>query len=157
VDSEPTKPEAWRLNDTDGAFSKRLEFTARIPRKPQVDVMTKLYLSIVVVSLIASAYYLLPESEESKRSARLRVRFTAYGCSSCHVISAAQTSAGKVGPALTGLGSRAFLAGRLPNTHKNLVRWIRFPHEVDPSTLMPNLNVTESDAQEMAQYLNESK
>jgi len=120
-------------------------------------MITKLYISIILISIFAFGYYLLPESEAAKRSARLRVRFTAYGCSSCHVISEAQSSAGKVGPPLTGLGSRAYLAGRLPNTHKNLVRWIRFPHEVDPDTVMPHMNVTESDAQEMAQILNEFK
>ncbi len=118
--------------------------------------MIKLYIAMTLMCSIAFAYYLLPESESARRSARLRVRFTAYGCSSCHVISKAQSSSGKVGPPLTGLGSRAYLAGRLPNTHENLVRWIRFPQQVDPGTLMPNLNVTETDAQEMAHILNES-
>jgi len=120
-------------------------------------MMTKIYISITLMSTFAFAYYLLPESESAKRSAKLRVRFTAYGCSSCHVISEAQSSSGKVGPPLTGLGSRAYLAGRLPNTHENLVRWIRFPQQIDPETVMPNLNVTERDAQEMAQILNEFK
>lgn len=119
--------------------------------------MIKLYISIALISIAALAYYLLPESEAAKRNARQRVRFTAYGCSSCHVISEAQTSAGKVGPPLTGLGSRAYLAGRLPNTHENLVRWIRFPQDVDPGTAMPNMNVTESDAHAMAQFLNQYK
>lgn len=119
--------------------------------------MIKLYVAITLIASLAFAYYLLPESESAKRSTRLRVRFTAYGCSSCHVISEAQSSSGKVGPPLTGLGSRAYLAGRLPNTHENLVRWIRFPQQIAPGTLMPNMNVSESDAQEMAQMLNEFK
>lgn len=115
---------------------------------------TTIYISITLMSVLAFAYYLVPESESAKRSAKLRERFTAYGCSSCHVIPEAQSSAGKVGPPLTGLGSRAYLAGRLPNTHENLVRWIRFPQTVEPGTVMPNMNVTENDAQEMAQALN---
>ncbi len=119
--------------------------------------MIKLYIAITLLCSFAFAYYLLPESESKKRSARLRARFSAYGCSSCHVVSEAQSSSGKVGPPLIGLGSRTYIAGRLPNTHDNLVRWIRFPQQVSPGTVMPNMNVSESDAQEMAQILNEFK
>ncbi len=119
--------------------------------------MIKLYIAITLMCSFAFAYYLLPRTESEIRSDRLRIRFTAYGCSSCHVISEAQSSSGRVGPPLTSLGSRSYLAGRLPNTHDNLVRWIRFPQQVSPGTVMPNMNVSEMDAQEMAKILNEIK
>lgn len=75
-----------------------------------------------------------------------------YGCASCHELPAAPV-AGKVGPSLQGVGKRSYLAGRLANTPENLVRWIRFPHQVDASTVMPDMHVTESDARDIAEYL----
>jgi mono/diheme cytochrome c family protein len=57
-----------------------------------------------------------------------------YACHSCHRI-------------------QDVIAGILPNTEDNLVRWIRNPQAVSPQTLMPNLEVPESHAREMAIYL----
>ena len=60
---------------------------------------------------------------------------------------------GMVGPPLRGVGERFYLAGRLPNTPENMIRWIRFPREVDPETLMPNMDVTEVDGRDLAAFL----
>ena len=51
-----------------------------------------------------------------------------------------------VGPPLEGIASRKYLAGRLPNTPQNMLRWIRDPKSVSIATLMPNLEVTEAHA-----------
>jgi cytochrome c1 len=58
-----------------------------------------------------------------------------------------------VGPSLEGIASRSYLAGRLPNEPLSLIRWIRHPREVDPETAMPELNVSDADARDMAAYL----
>jgi cytochrome c len=76
-----------------------------------------------------------------------------YGCGSCHEIPGVPGAAAKVGPPLEGLLQRASLAGDLPNTPENLVRWIEHPQSHRPGTLMPEMNVTESDARDVAAYL----
>jgi cytochrome c1 len=58
-----------------------------------------------------------------------------------------------VGPPLSGLGARAYLAGRLENRPENLVRWIINPRSVDPQTVMPNVGVTPHDGRDIAAFL----
>jgi cytochrome c1 len=58
-----------------------------------------------------------------------------------------------VGPPLQGLAERAYIAGVLPNTPDNLVRWIMDPQGVNPRTVMPNLGVAAADARAIASYL----
>ena len=77
----------------------------------------------------------------------------AYGCGSCHTIPGVEGADAGVGPPLIRWSERAFVAGRLPNTQANLVRWIRFPQDVEPGTAMPNLDVSEADARDIAAYL----
>jgi len=76
-----------------------------------------------------------------------------YGCGTCHVIPGVSGAVGKVGPPLTGIGARVYLAGELQNTPDNMMRWIRNPQGVNPKTLMPNVGVTEQDARDIAGYL----
>jgi cytochrome c len=77
----------------------------------------------------------------------------AYGCGSCHVIPGVPAAEGRVGPPLTDLADRTFIAGRLRNEPTALLRWIREPREVDSNTAMPDLGVTDGDARDIAAYL----
>lgn len=76
-----------------------------------------------------------------------------YGCTGCHTIPGIPGADGRVGPPLTAMANRAYVAGVLPNTPDALVRWIRFPTEVNPRTVMPDMGVTEADALDMAAFL----
>ncbi|MFL6259648.1 MAG: c-type cytochrome [Thermoanaerobaculia bacterium] len=76
-----------------------------------------------------------------------------YGCSTCHTIPGVEGARGQVGPSLEGIASRAYLAGKLPNTPSNLIKWIREPQEVQPGTAMPELGVTDQDGKDIAAYL----
>lgn len=76
-----------------------------------------------------------------------------YGCGSCHTVAGITGADGKVGPPLTGLQERSYIAGRLVNNGDNLQRWIRNPQEVDPGNAMPVLGVTAEDARDIAAYL----
>jgi len=76
-----------------------------------------------------------------------------YGCQACHTIPGVVGADGLVGPPLAGVASRSYLAGVLPNTPDNMVRWIRDPKGVDSLTAMPNTGVSESDARHIAAYL----
>ena len=76
-----------------------------------------------------------------------------YGCGSCHMIPGISGAVGLVGPPLSGIGSRIYVAGVLQNTPDNLMRWIENPKAVDEKTVMPNLGVTRKDAADIAGYL----
>ena len=82
-----------------------------------------------------------------------RLLLRQYGCGGCHRIHGVAGAEGKVGPALDGLRTRVYLAGVIPNTPENLVRWIRAPQAIDPLTAMPDLRVTDAHARDMAAYL----
>jgi mono/diheme cytochrome c family protein len=85
--------------------------------------------------------------------ARGRVAIREYGCGTCHTIGGVPGASGLVGPPLTGLGSRAYVAGVLTNTPGNLARWIESPREVDSLTAMPDLGVSAASARDIAAYL----
>jgi mono/diheme cytochrome c family protein len=76
-----------------------------------------------------------------------------YACHACHQIDGVVGPDANVGPALVNWPSRRYIAGTLPNTPDNLVRWIVDPAEVSPGTLMPDLDVSEAHAREMADFL----
>jgi len=76
-----------------------------------------------------------------------------YGCGSCHTIPGIRTAHGLVGPPLTSFGRRTMIAGELPNSPDNLIRWIQNPPAVEPKTAMPNLGLTSEQAHDVAAYL----
>ena len=76
-----------------------------------------------------------------------------YGCHACHSIPGVSGPQPQVGPPLAGFASGQLIAGRLANTHDNLVAWIRQPQRIDARTAMPDLAVTQEHADEMAAYL----
>jgi putative membrane protein len=78
---------------------------------------------------------------------------TSYGCDTCHTIPGIRSARGLVGPPLTSVGSRVYLAGRVPNTPANITRWIQHPHAIDDKTAMPETGVTDQDARDIAAYL----
>jgi putative membrane protein len=76
-----------------------------------------------------------------------------YGCDTCHVIPGVLTADATVGPPLTQIARRAYLAGRIDNTPENLIKWIRHPHSIDDKTLMPEMGVSVQDGRDIAAYL----
>ena len=76
-----------------------------------------------------------------------------YGCGSCHTIAKVRSAIGKVGPPLTGIASRGYLAGRLPNSPDNMVRWIQHPQLVEKGNVMPEMEVTDTDARDITAFL----
>lgn len=76
-----------------------------------------------------------------------------YGCNACHVIDSVPGAIGQVGPPLTNIRERSYIAGMLSNTPANLQNWIMNPTEINPKTAMPDLGVSEQDAQDIAAFL----
>jgi cytochrome c len=75
------------------------------------------------------------------------------GCGSCHTIPGVTGARGTVGPPLARWSRRDFIAGELPNTPDNLVRWIVNAPAIEPGTDMPNLGLSEAEARDIAAYL----
>jgi cytochrome c oxidase assembly factor CtaG len=75
-----------------------------------------------------------------------------YGCWTCHTIPGVAGANATVGPPLSGLASRAYVAGR-PNTPEHLVHWVRHPQELRRPTPMPDLGVTENDGRDIVAFL----
>lgn len=96
-----------------------------------------------------------PAPPAGARGNRLRGRtaLTQYACNACHMIPGVTGSEVYVGRPLKDLAERKYIAGRLPNTQENLIKWIRHPQSVDPETAMPTLGVTEADALDISAYL----
>jgi mono/diheme cytochrome c family protein len=88
---------------------------------------------------------------------RGRAAIGQYSCTACHQVPGMEGPESRVGPTLHGIGSRAMLGGVLPNSIDNMALWIRSPQSVAPLTAMPELGVTERDAQDMAAFLSTLK
>lgn len=75
------------------------------------------------------------------------------GCGACHIIPGVEDARGLVGPPLNFFAERTMIAGELPNTPDNLVRWLRNPQAIEPNTAMPNLGLSDSQAWDVTAYL----
>ena len=73
-------------------------------------------------------------------------------CVGCHAIRG--VSAGSLGPDLTHFGSRVlFGAGLWPNNPQHVIAWLKDPPALKPGAKMPNLHLTDAEAQALAAYL----
>jgi cytochrome c len=111
----------------------------------------------VVVSLAACSTEVIgqpePRAASNDRVAAGRRLIASYGCGSCHSIPGVPGADSKAAPPLHQFYQRTYIAGRLPNTEENLVRWIQDPQQIEPGTAMPTLGVTEDEAVAIGAYL----
>lgn len=93
--------------------------------------------------------------EPSKQAdpARGRRLIAERGCIACHTVPGVGGPASKVGPPLDNMARQAYVAGVLPNTPDNLVRWLLDPPAINPRTAMPNTGLRTADAQDIAAFL----
>lgn len=78
--------------------------------------------------------------------------FASKTCVNCHQIRGSTANA-LVGPDLTHIGSRAWLAGGvLTNTPENLARWLRNPQTVKPGNQMPATPLSEQEIAALTEY-----
>jgi len=123
-----------------------------------------LWFTAALVLLAAAAAIVVPEVTDARDRERMARVLTGgdpqnapallqrYGCSGCHTISSLPGADGKVGPPLDHLRERVFIAGVLNNTSDNLIRFIVSPQSTVPGA-MPNSDITESEARDVAAYL----
>lgn len=86
-------------------------------------------------------------------SSRGRALIQDFDCGMCHAIPGVRAANGAAASPLLWFSRRSFIAGEVPNTPTNLVRWLRDPREIEPRTAMPALGLTDDQARDIAAYL----
>lgn len=92
----------------------------------------------------------LREGADPDRGRRL---IAERGCTACHTVPGVSGPPSRVGPPLGNMARQAYVAGLLPNTPENLVRWLMDPPAVNPRTAMPGTGLQQADAEDIAAYL----
>lgn len=134
---------AWEFRLSDDELWATVAFLKRLPRiSPQEYQALRAPAPPLPVDEIAK-----PDAGRGKRAVHQ------YACLACHAIPGLVGANAPVGPPLAGVGSRAIIAGLLPNNPENMERWLRAPRQVNPQSAMPDLGMTERDARDIAAYL----
>jgi cytochrome c2 len=85
-----------------------------------------------------------------------RTLFTAKGCIACHTAQGVQGATGTIGPNLNGIGDavkRPKLADGATNSPEHVREWIRDPQKLKPGTMMPNLQLSDKEADDLTALL----
>jgi mono/diheme cytochrome c family protein len=142
---------AWQHRLSDGELWAVVAFMQRLP-----DLNAAQYASLVgqapAVPACGSELQDRPAQSPGDAQRGQRALFQ-YACNACHSIPGVTGAPVHVGPSLEGIARRTLIAGTLPNTPDNLVLWLRATQRVKPMTAMPQLDVGEQDARDIAAYL----
>lgn len=108
-------------------------------------------------AILAAGLCLTGCADESEMDADIAARGAAalqrYGCGACHEIPGVAGATGMVGPPLVDLVRRVYIGRGLPNTPENLIQFIRAPQAKAPHSVMPDMQVSATDAADMVTYL----
>lgn len=93
-------------------------------------------------------------ASENESAGRGRQLFLGSGCGACHTVRGT-AAAGVIGPDLTHVGSRLFLAaGILPTGAEAFARWIANHQHIKPANRMPRYDIfTRAQLEDLAAYL----
>jgi cytochrome c oxidase subunit 2 len=93
-----------------------------------------------------------PSRQEPTAAAGKRI-FETLACMNCHTV-AGTAATGRFGPDLTHLMSRATLAsGAIDNTPQNLREWVKSPDTFKRGALMPAMQLTDEQLDQLTAYL----
>lgn len=113
-------------------------------------------MSRIVPALCLTLAVVLPAAagaQEQSDVQRGREAIEKHGCAVCHQVPGIHSPGGGIGPPLTGIAKRGYIAGVLANEPANLQRWIMHPQSVKAATAMPDTGVTAQEAADIAAYL----
>jgi cytochrome c oxidase subunit 2 len=85
-----------------------------------------------------------------------RTLFTTKGCIACHTAQGVQGATGTIGPNLNGIGDpakRPTLTDGAANTPEHIREWIKDPQKLKPGTMMPNLQLSDKEADDLTALL----
>ncbi len=141
---------AWEYRLSDAELWAVVAFVLRLP-----DLSVEAYRALTAPAAepCGARATSAPGTATPGDAARGRIALHLHACNSCHVIPGVTGADVHVGPPLKGIASRQLIAGVLPNTPEQMVRWLRAPASIDAHTTMPALGVSERDARDMAAYL----
>jgi mono/diheme cytochrome c family protein len=137
---------AWEFRMSEGALWGTVAFLKAMPFLEEGE-----YRRLAQTTAALTCPPALHPARYSEERAKTVLR--QYACHNCHQIDHLVGPDTYVGPPLQDWRKRKLIAGVLPNTPENLVRWVVDPQQVSPGTLMPDLGVSEAHAREMAVYL----
>ncbi|WP_246152502.1 c-type cytochrome [Sphingomonas montanisoli] len=109
--------------------------------------------SMAVLLTGCDAAALRPAAADGAAIARGREAAVRLGCGACHVLPGVDWPRGRVGPALSEMGDRALIAGRLPNRPDILAHFVRDAPALLPGSAMPALPMRDRDATDIAAWL----
>jgi cytochrome c oxidase subunit 2 len=99
----------------------------------------------------------VPAPPTDKVSVHGQELFMSKTCVQCHAIAGTKATA-RVAPDLTHIADRKTIgAGVIANNLENLTQWIMDPQQFKPGAYMPNMRLTESEAHDIAYYLENLK
>jgi cytochrome c len=101
-----------------------------------------------LISLLWSSFVLSGCGEDPGRVALEKLQ-----CGACHVIPGVSGASGKVGPPLDTYARRSYIAGKFPRDEALLARWVADAPAMSPGTAMPKVEMTASEARDIAGYL----
>ena len=91
-----------------------------------------------------------PTTESAIRGKQL---FMDLICANCHAIKGTEAQ-GRAAPDLTHLATRGWLgSGTIENTPENLRLWLKNPQAIKPGSHMPDLKLTDSQVNDISNYL----
>jgi putative membrane protein len=147
---------AW-LSESDRRAGRR--HSSSLPREIEhKNAPGVLPLLVGLVLISSAACGSVPHAEEVRMLTggdpyRGRDRIRKYGCDTCHTIPGVPEADASVGPPLTQVARRMYLAGHIANTPENMRHWIQHPHAHDAQTAMPEMGVTDQDGRDIVAYL----
>lgn len=105
----------------------------------------------------AAAQRTIPPPPTDSTAQRGQQIFLQSVCTQCHAV-AGTTASARVGPDLTHVASRHFIAAAsMRNAHDNLKAWIKDPQGIKPGVRMPMNTFTEEDLNALVTYLENLK
>lgn len=145
---------AWQYRLTDQEIWDLVAFLKVLPTLSPADYEQRSSEHPAVPEITSEASHATPSQDVRLGDAGAgRKALQQYLCATCHLIPGVVGANRHIGPSLEGIASRKYIAGVLPNTPANMLRWLRHPTIVDPLTAMPDLGVTDQDARDMAAFL----
>ena len=95
------------------------------------------------------------ERFSAPETARGRELFRSLACAGCHTVRGLTGGKFPGAPDLTNVASKQSIVGGLlsPVNEENLRRWVSNPQAVKPTTLMPNLGLSEQQVNDIVQFL----
>jgi mono/diheme cytochrome c family protein len=141
---------AWEFRFSDDEIWSVVAFMRELPLISPEQYAARSELPAVAVAARTQHADRTPGAGDAVRG---KMALRQYGCTTCHRIPDVVGDNAPVGPPLDRIATREYLAGVIPNTPQNMVRWLRAPQEIAPLSAMPDLGVTERDAIDMAAYL----